>query len=953
MTTDGTDLNAPPEGGSKRRATAEAMATKQRDISVSEFFTKNRHLLGFDNPQKALLTSVKEAVDNSLDACEEAGILPTLKVTIEEVSEGRFRVTVEDNGPGIVKAQIPKIFAKLLYGSKFHRLKQSRGQQGIGISAAGMYGQLTTGRPIIITSKIGKGRPAYRMAVRIDARTNAPEVLDEQVVPWEQEHGTIVSIEMSGNYRGGRASVASYLEQTVVANPHLELTYVPPKGESLHFPRASDQLPTETVEIKPHPYGVELGMLIKSFQEAGDRTARQVLMDDYSRVTEPVAAELLKKAEVDVDARASRLDGPAIESIHRVIQVSQASVPTSGKLLKMLSKREDKFVAAIQELGKNLTPVLVDDLCRRAGFDATTPSKKVELSNIERFTTALERKQVRILPPPATCVAPIGETLIVEGLKRRFKGEFFASHTRPPAVYRGNPFVVEVGIAYGGELAKDEGAEVLRFANRVPLLYQPRACATTEAVVRISWKAYARDGGINQRGAELPVGPLAVFVHLASVWVPFTNEAKEAIASYDEIVDEIRTALMECGRKLATYLNSQVADKLQRERKSLFEKYIEEIAVAIGEITSMSSDRVRGDFLSAMAGFVHLDELEPKSESLPPPAEIAEGEVPAAPIAVTEAKSAPKSEARAEHRSEPKPAATPLETAPTKSSVPPRPAPVPVAAPSAVVAPAAPAAPTAVASPSAAGEWPATATAAAASRPSAVASNVEARPGTQSWLEAELEARIKAKKIGAVTKDAPEAKGPDPKPAAPKSAPLSTSPAGVSAKSAPVAAPPAAKAAAPVATAKSAAPAVTAKASAPAATAKSAAPAVTAVTKSAPASVAKSAPVAPSRVAPPSGKSAAPAPSARREEPARPGTMRAGKSVVPAGLANAVRAAGSSSATKSVGTVKAPVASARPGAEKKKSPEPKRSAKSAGPAKAPAKKKSGSSKGSAPRRGRR
>src|SRR3954468_15103766 len=199
-----------------RRATAESMASRQREISVSEFFTKNRHLLGFDNPAKALLTTIKEAVDNSLDACEEAGILPEIAVEVKEVSEGRFRVAIEDNGPGIVKAQIPKIFAKLLYGSKFHRLKQSRGQQGIGISAVVMYGQLTTGRPIIITSKTGKGRPAYRMEVRIDARSNAPEVLRDEVVPWEHDHGTSVAIEMSGLYRGGRASVASYLEQTVV-----------------------------------------------------------------------------------------------------------------------------------------------------------------------------------------------------------------------------------------------------------------------------------------------------------------------------------------------------------------------------------------------------------------------------------------------------------------------------------------------------------------------------------------------------------------------------------------------------------------------------------------------------------------------------------------------------------------------------------------------------------------
>jgi DNA topoisomerase VI subunit B len=152
------DTDADPEsvsdpsgnGQNRRRATAEGMAAKQRDISVSEFFAKNRHLLGFDNPRKALLTAVKEAVDNSLDACEEAGILPEIWVHMEQTGENRFKLAVQDNGPGIVKKQIPLIFGKLLYGSKFHRLRMSRGQQGIGISAAGMYGMLTTGKPVKI-----------------------------------------------------------------------------------------------------------------------------------------------------------------------------------------------------------------------------------------------------------------------------------------------------------------------------------------------------------------------------------------------------------------------------------------------------------------------------------------------------------------------------------------------------------------------------------------------------------------------------------------------------------------------------------------------------------------------------------------------------------------------------------------------------------------------------------
>src|SRR6266516_57096 len=135
-----------------RRETAESMAARQKEISVSEFFAKNRHLLGFDNPRKALLTSVKEAVDNSLDACEEASIVPEIWVHIETTGSNRFKAGVQDNGPGIVKKQIPLIFGKLLYGSKFHRLRMSRGQQGIGISAAGMYGMLTTGKPVKIIS---------------------------------------------------------------------------------------------------------------------------------------------------------------------------------------------------------------------------------------------------------------------------------------------------------------------------------------------------------------------------------------------------------------------------------------------------------------------------------------------------------------------------------------------------------------------------------------------------------------------------------------------------------------------------------------------------------------------------------------------------------------------------------------------------------------------------------
>ena len=261
-------VNSSSTGRSRRRVTAETMATKQRDISVSEFFAKNRHLLGFDNPRKALLTAVKEAVDNSLDACEEAGIVPELWVHLETMGVNRFKIGVQDNGPGIVKKQIPLIFGKLLYGSKFHRLRMSRGQQGIGISAAGMYGMLTTGKPVKIISMTSHRKTAHYFEIQIDTRRNQPEIINgkgegeeipvgekgheyiaergiewvthypppadataEQAPPLRSLHsGTRVTIELEGRYQRGRGSVDEYLEQTAIANPHVTIHYVDPEG---------------------------------------------------------------------------------------------------------------------------------------------------------------------------------------------------------------------------------------------------------------------------------------------------------------------------------------------------------------------------------------------------------------------------------------------------------------------------------------------------------------------------------------------------------------------------------------------------------------------------------------------------------------------------------------------------------------------------------------------------
>jgi DNA topoisomerase-6 subunit B len=505
---------APAGGASRRRETAESMASRQREISVSEFFTKNRHLLGFDNPAKALLTAIKEAVDNSLDACEEAGILPDLHVAIREISEDRHRIVVEDNGPGIVKQQVPRIFGKLLYGSKFHVLKQSRGQQGIGISAAGMYSQLTTGKPVRIVSRTGPGKPAHFYEIHIDTRKNAPEVLEEGVVEWTPDHGTRVEMELQATYKKGRRSVDDYIAQTALANPHADITYVDPKGDSVRYPRLTETLPHEPVPIKPHPYGVELGFLIKMMKETRSRNLRGALQGDFSRVSGAVAETIARAAGLRPEAKPQNLSPDEVERLFRAI-------PT-----------------------------------------------------------------VKIMSPPTNCLSPIGEELILRGLKAMVpECDFYTSVTRSPAVYRGNPFQIETGLAFGGKLPADELIDLWRFANRVPLQYQQAACAITRSVILNDWKNY----GLQQSRGALPAAPMVLFVHMASAWVPFTSESKEAIASYPEIVKEIRLALQECGRRLGGWIRHRRREEDAEKKRSYIEKYIPHIGIALREILGFAA----------------------------------------------------------------------------------------------------------------------------------------------------------------------------------------------------------------------------------------------------------------------------------------------------------------------------------------------------------------------------
>ncbi len=511
---------------SKSKTKAHQLAKEQRDIPVSEFFEQNRHILGFDNPTHSLITAVKEGVDNSLDACEQAGILPELKIEIGSLGKDELSIAIEDNGPGIVEENVPNVFGRLLYGSRFGSGKQSRGQQGIGISAAIMYGQLTTGRSAIISTRISEEHLATRITMKLDTRNNRGNVErtedfiwkndsvepDEDGIYPEKIHGTRVEFAIKGRYREARPSVLEYLKSTAIVNPHAKIIFTNPDNKIFLFDRASPDLPKlPTQGVKPHPHGVELGQLMRMAHHSKEYQMGKFLRKDFSSMGAKSITDVLLKARLSPYVRPQDVTRVEAKALIEAFKTTSIRTPTSGILV------------------------------------------------------------------------PIGPKLIKLGLKQvleEYRPDFYTLPiSRTPSVFAGTPFLVEVGMVYGGNLPKDQPVQMLRFANRVPLLYQAGGCAITKAIQGINWRNY----GLEQRGGKgTPNGPAILLVHVASTNIPFTSEAKEAIADISEIKKEIKLALRNNAKTLAKHL------KKQKKRAKVSEKFdlVQKVLPAIAEKTS-------------------------------------------------------------------------------------------------------------------------------------------------------------------------------------------------------------------------------------------------------------------------------------------------------------------------------------------------------------------------------
>ncbi|MCI4351162.1 MAG: DNA topoisomerase VI subunit B [Thermoplasmata archaeon] len=521
------------------KSLAQELAAKQREISVAEFFERNRQILGFDNPTRALLTTVKEAVDNALDAAEEARVLPEIHVEITKEGTDRLKVAVDDNGPGILRKEIPNVFGRLLYGSRFHANRQSRGQQGIGISAAVLYAGLTTARPARVLSKVLEEEAAHALELSIDTQRNLPRVVSEDVELWDRPSGTRIELTLKAKYIRGRQSPTEYLRGTAIVNPHARLTLLEPDGTRITYERATTELPPLPKESPPHPYGLELGEL------------------DY------------------------RLKG---------------------------SKRPTVAQFLTQELS-GVGPRALKEILAHAGLSGRETPPKLPAEKIERLLAAVHA--VPLVAPSAESLSPIGSLLIKRGLKNvlgEVRPEFYApAVSRPPKVRGGFPFVVEVGLVYGGGLPADQPMQLLRFANRVPLLFQQGACAITTAVGALDWRRY----GLDQKGGNgLPTGPCLVLVHVASTKIPFTSEAKEALAEDPELDKELTLALQAAARHLKVHLSRRTRRDYAAEKFAIILKILPKLAAKTSGLVGKPVPDLT-PIITRIMDIVHVETAEP------------------------------------------------------------------------------------------------------------------------------------------------------------------------------------------------------------------------------------------------------------------------------------------------------------------------------------------------------
>ena len=497
--------------------------------STAEYFSKNLQQVGFSSPTKAVLTTLKEAIDNSLDACEDEGILPELYIEIEKVGAGTIkntdliRIKVEDNGPGLNIEDVPKVFGEYLASSKFGRGRCSRGQQGIGISAATTWAQLTSAKGARIITKTKNMRQAISCLVEVDVKNNKGNLKDKKAISWDRPHGVSVEFVLDGRIQiQGEGGLITYLTGTALVNPHLNLRYKLLDQPVVKIDRVSDKCPDIPSAVEPHPHTMKLGEFIAHSHLFGKATVANFLKKGFSRITDNTFQEFVKNG------------------------------------------MDKKFLAQ--------------------SVDKTTDAQ------FKDIFSAIHKTE--LMSPSTRSVMTIGEETFSKSVRRLGEVDFFAVVTRKPTICDFKPVAIEIAVARLKTAQKVEGddsppVQVLRFANRVPLQFDKSACAMVKAIETVNWRSY----GIPQPKNSLPLGPYVFAVSLVSPFIKFKNASKETVDASDELVEEIRRSLIQAGQRLSRHIKKEHREADLEEKLRHIEQFCPILVDCLCRITKAPEKR--------------------------------------------------------------------------------------------------------------------------------------------------------------------------------------------------------------------------------------------------------------------------------------------------------------------------------------------------------------------------
>jgi len=578
---------------------------KFNQISPSEFFYSNRDLAGFSNPTRSLYTAVREFVENALDACDQKGILPDVHLTIKAVEPDKpdpkpYVLTVKDNGPGIDAEHIPLAFGTVLYGSKFG-LKQARGMFGLGATMAILYGQITTNKPVNVKS-CSDGVIQNHFEILLDIQKNKP-VIVKHTTKEVSKKGLSVSICLEGDYSKAGNKIRDYVYETSLITPYVSITFDDPKGQKFIHTRFVKEIPPPPTIIRPHPHGIDV-----------ERIRRMIVESQFEIPT--IDDAMIEKVRKDLGLSKKNLSFTAImdkakkkwKSLSRQVRVVIAlmsflkmdfeklnkikiedlDIPNKKLFYWDFGDSQSKSVDMDPESqyykqltntvqGEPLTTFLTKRFQRVGPTTAVKFAEFAKFKPEKRMGTLTNQELVQLsgslqkfddfMAPDSSCLAPLGEEPLEKGIKKFFNPDFAAVVQRPPSAYSGFPFIIEMGIAYGGDI-KAGGPNVYRYANRIPLLYDEGSDVVLKVVNDTDWGRYKVKGD----------PPFIIVSHICSTRIPYKTAGKENVADRQEIERELRLALQFLSRKLASYMSKRGQADMAKKRANLYAKYIPLIA---------------------------------------------------------------------------------------------------------------------------------------------------------------------------------------------------------------------------------------------------------------------------------------------------------------------------------------------------------------------------------------